>query len=82
MLRSQLAKDGNNKKVLGPRDKDSSTMLTLTKKLQDAQKLYEKVKSDLGKVKEVIISMVNIKVTFCTSLPLQVAKLKSQFMRL
>ena len=55
MLRSQLAKEGN-KKVLGPRDKpsDSSTMLTLTKKLQDAQKLYEKVKSDLGKVKEVM----------------------------
>ncbi|XP_071127035.1 uncharacterized protein LOC143042569 isoform X1 [Mytilus galloprovincialis] len=53
MLRNQLAKDGN-RKVLGPRDKpsDATTMLTLTKKLQDAQKLYEKVKSDLSKVKE------------------------------
>ena len=58
MLRGQLAKDGN-KKVLGPRESlkstDSSTMLTLTKKLQDAQKLYEKVKSDLGKMKEVYV---------------------------
>jgi hypothetical protein len=33
----------------------SSTPAQLTKKLQDAQKLYEKVKSDLGKMKEVYV---------------------------
>ncbi|XP_022323053.2 uncharacterized protein LOC111124476 isoform X2 [Crassostrea virginica] len=55
VLQQQVQKNSGTKQ-LGPKEdskySDSSGVLVLNKKLQDAQKLYEKVKSELSRVKQ------------------------------
>lgn len=55
VLQQQVQKN-NGTKQLGPKEEsrysDSSGVLVLNKKLQDAQKIYEKVKSELSRVKQ------------------------------
>lgn len=57
MLQQQVQKNSGTKQ-LGPKEEsrysDSSGVLVLNKKLQDAQKIYEKVKSELSRVKQVL----------------------------
>jgi archaellum component FlaC len=56
VLQQQVQRSSGTKQ-LGARDdlkqSDASGVLVLNKKLQDAQKLYDKVKSELGRVKQV-----------------------------
>lgn len=66
VLQQQVQKNSGTK-LLGPKEEskysDSSGILVLNKKLQDAQKIYEKVKSELSRVKQVfhLIFRINIK---------------------
>lgn len=66
VLQQQVQKNSGTKQ-LGPKEEskysDSSGILVLNKKLQDAQKIYEKVKSELSRVKQVfhLIFRINIK---------------------
>lgn len=66
VLQQQVQKNSGTKQ-LGPKEEskysDSSGILVLNKKLQDAQKIYEKVKSELSRVKQVfhLIFRTNIK---------------------
>lgn len=57
VLQQQVQKNSGTKQ-LGPKEEskysDSSGVLVLNKKLQDAQKIYEKVKSELSRVKQVL----------------------------
>lgn len=61
ILKDQLKKGGERSGVsekpefIHPGSSDTRSLLTLTKKLQDAQKLYEHLKNDMAKVNEVHI---------------------------
>ncbi|XP_021365604.1 uncharacterized protein LOC110458283 isoform X2 [Mizuhopecten yessoensis] len=57
VLKQQLQKKGpdgkfSSKDIGVPKTADTNGLLLLTKKLQDAQKLYEKVKNELARTKE------------------------------
>ena len=61
ILKQQTRRDGSQDRPGSHNDhgsRDTNGLLALTKKLQDATKLYEKVKAELSNLKQVIISNI------------------------